>query len=180
MLQSFGLGGLSFGNKHLRLGYIFAPMLSGRLIPISIANFAHNFFPTKALLSTYLTCHSSAIYTNNGICPPYILLTYYCSCTQITHWIILDNKSNFQNGAAHATFHSPRRDTLHNSGCATTVFWRIGALEAIVYNLKSIANFANLNVYLSMKFTWWPSGRHLVKCVLGWIEGGRDSPVIIL
>ena len=25
-----GLGGLSFGNKHLRLGYKSAPMLSGR------------------------------------------------------------------------------------------------------------------------------------------------------
>ena len=33
----------------------------------------------------------------------------------------------------------------------TIVFWRIGAL-------KSIANFANLNVYsISMKFTWWPT-----------------------
>ena len=31
------------------------------------------FFPTKSLLSTYLTCHSSAIYTNKGICLPYML-----------------------------------------------------------------------------------------------------------
>ena len=27
------------------------------------------------------------------------------------------------------------------------VFWRIGALETIVYNLKSIANFGNLDVF---------------------------------
>ena len=27
------------------------------------------------------------------------------------------------------------------------VFWRIWALETIVYNLKSIANFGNLNVF---------------------------------
>ena len=44
--------------------------------------------PTKSLLSTYLTCHSSAtyttIYTNKGIC---CLLVYSLCRTPITHWI---------------------------------------------------------------------------------------------
>ena len=36
-------------------------------------------------------------------------------------------------------------DRLRTSGFATIVFWQIGALEMIVYNLKPIADFKNLN-----------------------------------
>ena len=69
-------------------------------------------------------------------------------------------------------------DTLCTSGRATIVFWQIGALEMIVHNLKSIANFGNLNVFffISIKFTWWP----IFGEIFGWIGGGRDSAVIIL
>ena len=44
-------------------------------------------------------------------------------------------------------------------GFRAGVFWQIGTLETIVNNLKSIANFGNLNVFflISMKFTWWPT-----------------------
>ena len=58
--------------------------------------------------------------------------------------------SEFENGAAHTIFHSPRRNTLPTSGCATIVFWQIGVLETIVYNLKII--FANLNIVIAYLF----------------------------
>ena len=52
-----------------------------------------------------------------------------------------------KNGAAKTIFHSPRRNTLHTSGFATILFWRIWALETIFHNLKSIANLGNLKVF---------------------------------
>ena len=60
------------------------------------------------------------------------------------NYTCLVDKFDFQNGAAHAFFHSPRRVTLHTSGYRTIMFWWIGALETIVYDLKSITNFGNL------------------------------------
>ena len=71
------------------------------------------------------------------------------------HWIILDNNSDFQNGAAQAIFHSPRRNTLCTSGCATIVFWGKWAQEMIVHNLKPIENFGDLNVFFFISMAWW-------------------------
>ena len=81
------------------------------------------------------------------------------------HWIILvqvvDKVSLFWNGAAQAVFHSTRRDTIPTSGFAPIVFLRLWALETIVNNLKSIANFGNLTffsyineIYLVADFSW--------------------------
>ena len=50
---------------------------------------------------------------------------------------------------------SPHRNTLHTSGWATIVFWQIGALTTIVYNLKTIANFGNLNVFCYINEIYW-------------------------
>ena len=84
----------------------------------------------------------------------------------------------FRNGAAQAVFHSTRRNVIPTSGFAPIVFWQIWALETIVNNLKSIANFGNLNVFFLYQWNLL-GGRLLVKCVLGWIGGGRISPIII-
>ena len=35
------------------------------------------------------------------------------------------------------------------------LFWQIGGLETIVYNLKSIANFGNLNVFCYINEIYW-------------------------
>ena len=102
----------------------------------------------------------------SGPCPP---LSYTCSSC----WQVL-----FRNGAAQAVFHSTRRNAIPTSGFAPIVFWRIWALETIVNNLKSVANFGNLNVFFLYQWNLL-GGRLLVKCVLGWIGGGRISPVII-
>ena len=47
-----------------------------------------------------------------------------------------------------ALYFNLHAERLRTSGCATNVFWWIGALEKIVYNQRSIANFGNLNVFL--------------------------------
>ena len=49
---------------------------------------------------------------------------------------------------AHALYFTLHADSLRTSGCATIVFWQIGVLETIVYNLKPTADFANLNVVI--------------------------------
>ena len=140
------------------------------------------FSHTKSLLSTYLTCHSSAIYTCKVTCLPCMLFTCLFLLLHANYalkytcwaWQVL-----FRNGAAQAVFHSPRRNTIPTCGFAPIVFWQIWALETTVNNLKSIANFGNLNVFFLYQWNLL-GGRLLVKCVLGWIGGGRNSPVIIL
>ena len=79
------------------------------------------------------------------------LHVYSCCRTPITYWIIRVDKLPMLNFTLHA-------ERLHTSCCATIVLLWIWALETIVHNLKSIANFGNLYVflYMSMKFTWWP------------------------
>ena len=152
------------------------------------------FSSTKSLLSTFLTCHSSAIYiyTCKVTCLPCMLFTCLFLLMHANYalnytcwaWQVL-----FRNGAAQAVFHSTRRNTIPTSGFAPIVLWRIWALETIVNNLKSMANivnnlksmanFGNLNVFFLYQWNLL-GGRLLVKCVLGWIGGGRSSPVIIL
>ena len=44
-------------------------------------------------------------------------------------------------------YSTTRRNAIPTSGFAPIVFWQIWALETIVNNLKSIANFGNLNVF---------------------------------
>ena len=142
------------------------------------------FSPTKSLLSTYLTCHSSAIYTCKVTCLHFMLFTYLFLLPHVNYALNYTCSSCwqgvlFRNGAAQAVFHSTRRDTIPTSGFAPIVFCRIWALETIISNLKSIANFGNLNVFFL--YQWNLLGvRLLVKCVLGWIRDGRDSPIIIL
>ena len=83
------------------------------------------------------------------------------------------DKSYFE--MAPPTLHTEMRHLLRpkddrcetrSSGFAPIVFWRIWALETIVNNLKSIANFGNLNVYFLYQWNLL-GGRLLVKCVLG-------------
>ena len=45
-----------------------------------------------------------------------------------------------------------RADSLHTSGLATIVFWQIGVLETIVYNLNPIADFAYINIVIVKLF----------------------------
>ena len=135
------------------------------------------FSPTKSLLSIYLTCHSSAIYTYKVTCLPcmlfncLILLPNANYALNYTCWQAL-----FQNVAPpklYSTLHAEIRYLL--SGFATIVFWQIWALEAIVHNLKSIANFGNPNVFFLYQWNLL-GGRYLVKCVLGWIGGVGEIP----
>ena len=124
------------------------------------------FPPTKSLLSTYLTCHSSAIYTCKVTCLPCMLFTCLFLLSHV-NYALNYTCSNcwqgglFRNGAAQAVFHSTRSNAIPTSGFAQLVFWRISALETIVNNLKSTTNFGNLNVfsyineiYLVADF-WW-------------------------
>ena len=106
-------------------------------------------FPQKI---TYLACHSSAIYTCKVTCLSCMLFTCLFLLPHVNYaldYILVQvvDKSHFENGAAQAVFHSPRRNAIPTSGFAPVVFWRIWALETIVNNLKSIANFGNLNVF---------------------------------
>ena len=139
------------------------------------------FFPTKSFLSTYLTCHSSAIYTCKVTCLPCMLFTLFCLflphvnyVLNYTCWQVL-----FRNSAAQVVFHSKRRNMIPTSGFEPIVFWRIWALETVVNNLKSLTNFGNLDVFILYQWNLL-GGRLFVKCDLGWIGGGRISQVIIL
>ena len=160
-----------------RQNYQLKRKLDGKLIAFKLCT---QFSSTKSLLSTYLTCQSSTIYTNKVTCLPCMLfaclflLPHANYALNYTCWQVL-----FRIGATQAVFHSPRRNTIPTSGFAPIVFWLIWSLETIVNNLKSIANFENLKVFSLYQWNLL-GGRLLVKCVLGWIGGGRNSPVIIL
>ena len=123
------------------------------------------FSPTKSLLPTYLTCHSSAICTCKVTCLPCMLFTclflllhanYALNYTCWAWQVLFRNEM-----ALPKLLHSTRRNTIPTSGFAPIVFWLIWALETIVNNLKSIANFGNLiffsyiNEIYSVADFWW-------------------------
>ena len=100
------------------------------------------FPPTKSLLSTYLTCHFSAIYTCKVTRLPCMLFTCLFLLSHVNYALNYTCSSCwqgvlFRNGAAQAVFHSTPSNAIPTSGFAPLVFWRISALETIVNNLKS-------------------------------------------
>ena len=95
--------------------------------------------PTKSLLSTYMTCHSSAIDTNKGTCLPYMLLTCLFLIPHANYALNYTFKKSILSKWHYFRFRDQRvlADIWTSIDCGCSSKSDIGALEMFVYNLKS-------------------------------------------
>ena len=111
--------------------------------------------PTKSLLSTYLTSHSSAIDTNKGTCLPYMLLTCLFLMPQADHALnyssVVDKSILSKWRLLRFRYQCVLADTWTSIDCGCSSKVDIGALEMFFYNLKSNRiPFANLSISFSV------------------------------